>query len=101
VLEYRLYGTEGHILFDVMKDDVALYRADGSVDENPVSPTQSSATPYSSSYPEDAPVNNLVDVILGRDDNRSPGVLAARVVALLEAAYASAADGRPHPVPTT
>ena len=99
LLEYRLYGSEGHILFDLATADVALYRADGSVTRNPVAPTSSSATAYSSAYPEDAPVNNLVDVILGRDKNRSPASLGAEVVCLLEAAYESARTGRRQLVP--
>ncbi len=94
LLEYRLYGTEGHILFDLASSEVGLYRADGSVERNPVTPTSSTATTYSSAYPEDAPVNNLVDVILGRDENRSPPQLAAMVVRLLEASYQSARTGR-------
>jgi len=49
---------------------------------------------YSSDYPVDAPVNNLVDVILGRAENRSPAPLAAEVVRLLEAAYESARTGQ-------
>ena len=100
LLEYRLYGTEGHILFDLGTSEVALYRADGSVVRNPVAPTTSAATMYSSAYPEDAPVNNLVDVILGRDENRSPALLAAEVVRLLEAAYESARTGQRQAVPS-
>ena len=99
LLEYRLYGSAGHIIFDLATSDVALHRADGSVTRNPVAPTSSSATAYSSAYPEDAPVNNLVDVILGRDENRSPASLGAEVVCLLEAAYESARTGLRQPVP--
>lgn len=101
LLEYRLYGTEGHILFDLARSDVGLFRADGSVTQNPVAPTPSSSAPtYSSAYPEDAPVNNLVDVILDRDVNRSPPELGAEVVRLLEAAYESARTGQRQTVPS-
>lgn len=101
LLEYRLYGAEGHILFDLATSDVSIHRADGSVERNPVAPTTSEATMYSNAYPEDAPVNNLVDVILGRDENRSPADLAATVVRLLEAAYESARTGQRQTVPST
>ena len=99
LLEYRIYGTEGHILFDLATSDVSLHLADGSIVENPVAPTTSSATMYSAAYPEDAPANNLVDVILGRDENRSTPQLGAEVVRLLEAAYESARTGQCQPVP--
>ncbi len=98
LLEYRLYGTDGHILFDVLTSEAGLYRADGSVVRNPPQVAAGPRT-YASAYPEDAPVNNLVDVVLGRDENRSPPQLGAAVVRLLEAAYTSARTGRRHAVP--
>jgi len=99
LLEYRLYGTEGHILFNLTTSELGLFRADGSVTRNPVDPTTSTATAYSNAYPEDAPVDNLVGVILGRDENRSPASLAAEVVRLLEAAYESARTGLRQTIP--
>ena len=100
VLEYRLYGTGGHILFDVMNEGLTMYRADGSITESPPCPPAPAGRDYSTSYPEEGPLNNLVEVI-GGGPNRSPGRLGARVVAMLEAAYASAADGTPHQVAHT
>ena len=100
VLEYRLYGTGGHILFDVMNESLTMYRADGSIAESPPCPPAPAGRDYSTSYPEEGPLDNLVEVI-GGGPNRSPGRLGARVVAMLEAAYASAADGTPHPVAPT
>ncbi len=50
--------------------------------------------PEDDRYPRVAMANNLVDVILGRAENGSPGWLGARVVELLDAAYRSAdSDG--------
>ena len=98
LLEYRLYGTDGHILFDVLTSEAGLYRADGSVVRNPEHLAAGPRT-YASVYPEDAPVNNLVDVVLGRDENRSPPQMGASVVRLLEAAYTSARTGRRQAVP--
>ena len=89
LLEYRIYGTGGHILLDLAALQVGLYRADGSV-ENTAAPLDPALRSYESAYPEDAPVNNLIDVVLGRDVNRSPAELGAAVVHLLEAAYTSA-----------
>lgn len=94
LLEFRLYGVEGHIFFDLTTSELTLFRADGSVERNPDGAGTSGSTMYSSDYPVDAPVNNLVDVILGRDENRSPAPLAAEVVRLLEAAYESARTGQ-------
>ena len=93
LLEYRIYGTGGHILLDLAASELGLYRADGSVVQNPADPRPAGPWTYSSPYPEDAPVNNFVDVILGRDHNRSPAQLGATVVRLLEAAYTSARTG--------
>jgi predicted dehydrogenase len=46
-------------------------------------------------YPRFAPVNNLVDVILGKAANGSPAEAGWRTVELLDAAYRSAqADGQ-------
>jgi predicted dehydrogenase len=46
-------------------------------------------------YPRAAPVNNLIEVILGRDTNRSSAEVGWRTVEFLEAAYRSAAqDGQ-------
>ena len=99
LLEYRLYGTGGHILFDLAASELGLYRADGSREHNPVGRAAGART-YTEAYPEAAPVNNLVDVILGRDENHSPPQLGAAVVGLLEAAYESARTGTRQAVPS-
>lgn len=100
LLEYRIYGTGGHIWLDLSTSELGLYRADGSVVRNPADPKAAGLRAYAEAYPEDAPVNNLVDVILGRDQNRSPAELGAAVVRLLEAAYESARTGRMQAVPS-
>ena len=45
-------------------------------------------------YPKEATSRHLVDLLLGRDENRSSGELGARVVELLDAAYRSATERR-------
>jgi predicted dehydrogenase len=98
LLEYRLYGTEGHILLDLAASELSLFRADGSTEHNPAGPSARAST-YTEAYPEDAPLNNLVDIVLGRDINHSPAQLGAEVVGLLEAAYSSARTGARQAVP--
>ena len=78
---------------------MGLYRADGSTEHNPVG-RAAGARIYTEAYPEDAPVHNLVDIILGRDENHSPPQLGAAVVGLLEAAYESARTGTRQAVPS-
>jgi predicted dehydrogenase len=52
--------------------------------------------PREDRYPRFATARNLVDVVLGRAANGSPGEVGLRTVELLEAAYRSAAkEGQP------
>lgn len=86
-LEYRIYGDAGYALLDAMAGTCAIYDADGAVERLPT-------VPAAERSPKEATARHLVDVLLGRAENRSPGALGAQVVALLEAAYRSAAEGR-------
>lgn len=86
-LEYRLYGTEGYALLDAMAGTCAVHTNDGQVE-------QFAPVPAEERYPKEATSRHLVDVLLGREENRSPGALGQRVVQLLEAAYRSAAEHR-------
>jgi len=86
-LEYRIYGTEGYALLDVMAGTCAIYRNDGRIEK--LDPT-----PPSRSYPQEATSRHLVDLLLGRDVNRSPGEVGVRAVEVLDAAYRSSAEGR-------
>lgn len=86
-LEYRIYGDAGYALLDAMAGTCAIHAADGTIERLP-------DVPPAERYPKQAPARHLVDVLLGRAENRSPGALGAQVVALLEAAYRSAADAR-------
>ncbi len=86
-LEYRIYGTEGYALLDVQGGTCSIFSNDGTVETlDPV--------PSGRGYPQEATSRHLVDVLLGRAENRSPGEVGARVVELLDAAYVSAAQGR-------
>lgn len=84
--EFRYYGTDGYALHDFLAGTLSIHRDDGSVEE--LDPLAGDEV-----YPEHAPSRALADVIAGRADNLSPAVPAARTVAFLEAAYASAGRG--------
>jgi predicted dehydrogenase len=89
VLEYLLFGTEGYVRFDVMQGRAELHCADGAQEELP-------PLDLAERYPQYAPANNLVDVVLGRGENESPPEIGETAVEFLDAMYRSAvADGVP------
>ncbi len=80
----------GYLLLDMIGGILVARRHGGHGETlGPVAPDQR--------YPHEAPSVNLMDVILGRAENRSPGEVGPRSVELREAAYHSAAHGG-HPV---
>jgi len=85
-LEYRLFGTEGYLRFDVMQGLAVVHGADGAVEEVP--PLE-----LADRYPQYAPATNLVDVVLGRGENESPAEIGQLTVNFLDAMYRSAAAG--------
>lgn len=84
--EFRYYGTAGFALQDLLAGTLSIHRDDGSVEE--LDPLAGDEV-----YPAHAPARALADVVAGRGENLSPAVPAARTVAFLEAAYASAGQG--------
>jgi predicted dehydrogenase len=91
--DLAIYCANGCVLLDMSAGRLTIRRHGGS-EENlgPLSPDDG--------YPRFATAQNLVDLILGRDVNQSPGAVAARCVELLDAAYRSAErDGEPISVP--
>ena len=101
-LDLQLYGTEGWIDLDYIDGAGTIYHADGTVERLTCDSAAYAGQPGSdcpgagASYPAHLPSVNLVDVILGRDRNRSPGTWGWRSVELLDAAYRSAGrDGQP------
>jgi predicted dehydrogenase len=86
VLEYRIFGTEGHIFFDVYEGTASIRTADGSVEALAILPEELR-------YPEAAPADNLVAIAAHGATNGSPAELGARTVALVDAMYRSATDG--------
>jgi len=86
-LEYRVYGTDGHIHLDVSDGRAVLY------DEQHSRGLEAPPLEERLRYPAGRPVENLIELANGRGQNQSPGCLGARVVHVLSAAYASAHAG--------
>lgn len=87
-----LYGSHGQIWLDSMLDRIRLVRADGSRWEP-------EPTGGEGAYDAGAPTKELINAALGAEpcDGYS-GRLAAEVVEVTDALYASARDGWPVPV---
>jgi predicted dehydrogenase len=88
-LDLRLFGREGMLLFDVERERLEVCRHDGqdSVFE---------MRPGDGAYVCVEPVERFVDLCLGRAvENEAPGEVGLRAVEVLDAAYRSAAEGRP------
>jgi predicted dehydrogenase len=85
LLEYRIFGREGHVAFDAGAGTASIHDRDG-VERLP-------ELAEADRYPQLAPTKNLVDVILGRATNRSPGRLGSQVVELVDAMYRSQRTG--------
>jgi predicted dehydrogenase len=86
-LEYRIYGTAGYALLDPMAGTCRVHQSDGAIESL-------DETPPDERYPKEATARHLVDVLLGRDENRSGPDIGVRTVELLDAAYRSAAEER-------
>jgi predicted dehydrogenase len=87
-LELRLYGSSGYALLDAMAGTCSLHFNDGSIE-------RLDEVPSDRRYPQEATSRHLVDLILDKTTvNRSDGEIGTRTVALLEAAYISAAEKR-------
>jgi predicted dehydrogenase len=86
LLEYRIFGREGDVLFDVARGTAALRSEDGTENLEPLA--------EAARYPLEAPERNLVAVARGREENRSPGSVGSATVAMVDAMYRSAREGR-------
>ena len=84
-LQYRIYGSEGHLQFDVDDGSLRLFTRDGQ--------ETADVPPVEERYPMYRAAQNLIDVTLGRAPNGSPVANAQQTVELLDAAYRSAASG--------
>jgi predicted dehydrogenase len=86
-LQIRLVGSAGQFQLDADGDRFRMYRDD-------IGDTDVRFADGSGRYECDGPPHALVDLALGQPvENRSPGELGARTVAILEALYRSASEG--------
>ncbi|MCB1500033.1 MAG: Gfo/Idh/MocA family oxidoreductase [Bauldia sp.] len=87
ILEYRIFGADGHILFDVNEGVAVIHGHRGEVHRLP-------SLPAEERYPDWAPADNLVDIVLGRAGNGSPASLGVLTVEFVDAIYRAALEGR-------
>ena len=87
LLEYRLFGHRGDVLWDVNEGRAVVRHADGTR-------TELAVPAPADRYPESAPADNLVDVVLGRAPNGSPAAIGVATVELVDAMYRSSAGGQ-------
>jgi predicted dehydrogenase len=85
--EYRIFGDRGHITFDVNEGSAVIYGAAGEVHRLP-------GLSAEERYPDWAPADNLVDVVLDRGANGSPASLGVITVEFVDAMYRAAREGR-------
>lgn len=86
-LEYRIYGADGHLHLDVSEGGLTIYD-----EENP-SGLRAPNLAEPLRYPTSSPLDNLIELVKGGGENRSPGSLGREVVHVLSAAYESAGRG--------
>lgn len=83
------YGVDGVIRYDLAAAVAEIFLPGGETE-------RIGLVPGESAYPIEAPARAFADLIAGRvTETAGPPVPAARSVELLDAAYASAAQGRP------
>lgn len=87
ILEYRIFGSNGHILFDVNEGVAVIHGLRGEVHRLP-------GLPAEERYPDWAPADNLVDIVLGRGINGSPASLGVLTVEFVDAIYRAAREAR-------
>ena len=84
--DLHIYGDRGHIEMQLRGRQARVHRY-----EHRQNPPEHLAEQCK--WPLDGPVRNLIDVVLGRDENHSPGDVGWRAVEVLEAGYRSVEQG--------
>lgn len=88
-VDLRIFGSDGLLMLDMERTRLELRRHDGQCEIVELAPD-------AGTYTCDGPPHNFVDLVLGKTDvNWAPGEAAMRSVLLLDAAYRSAASGKP------
>lgn len=85
--EIRAYGTQGMLLLELWGGTMEYHPRRGKV--KVYQPLAEKDT-----YPLHDPANNLVDAVLGKDVNKSPGHLGLYAMKIIEAACLSARSGK-------
>lgn len=86
--EVRVFGSLGILLLELWKGEMSLHFFSGSKKE--FSPLREEEI-----YPDQAPVTNFIDSVLGLDHNGSAGELGLVAMEIIEAACMSDKTGRP------
>ena len=84
--EVRIYGTRAILLLELWKGEMNSLDFNGERVEIP--PLAANEV-----YPERAPALNLIELILGREPNHSPGTLGLAAMEVIEAACRSVETG--------
>jgi predicted dehydrogenase len=91
-MDIRIFGDRGELSLDLYHEHLEIHGTDGTSFQLEVGPGEG----Y---YACDVAVNRFIDLILGKStQNFSPGEVGARTIEIIEAAYRSAASGKPEPV---
>ncbi|MEX0643135.1 MAG: Gfo/Idh/MocA family oxidoreductase [Pirellulales bacterium] len=81
-LPVTVYGTEGVIHLDLFDGTMLYQKMDGTSREYP-------QITNGELYPKDKPVENLIDLVLNRGTNRSPGILGLAAMKIVDGACRS------------
>ena len=81
-----VYASRGYFLLDLIAGTLIIRKHDGTLESPP--PLEVDAR-----YPRRAPANNLVSVVLGKQENLAPGEIGWITVNLLDAAHRSVVLG--------
>lgn len=86
IARFEIFGRDGHVLFDVNRGTASIHVA--GMTRNLLE------LPVVQRNPEHAPARNLIDVVLGRAGNGSPGEIGLGAAEFVAAMYRSAHEGR-------
>lgn len=85
--EVRVFGDDGMLFLELWKGTLSFHnRAKETHTADPLAEDEI--------YPHEAPARNLVDAMLGREENRSPATLGLAAMEVIEAACQSADAAR-------
>lgn len=86
IMRCEIFGRDGHVVFDVNQGTATWFRGGGLESLPPLSAEER--------YPASAPVENLIGVVLGAQENGSPAEIGLGAVEIVAAMYRAAAERR-------